>query len=190
VRERSWASAATPAQPDSITARIRADDFGAADQISNVTTTAVPPASRAVRPPSPEPRPLGPVRRSAVLATAVRDSLTRTIAQADTARARARLAWAWIRLAYAQLKPEPHERLAGWTARCVQQLGDVVFAVEDAEAAWRAWDVERRDAGLGRRYRDRRFQALVPCPRCHRVSTMAGGAVCQQCSAANRLIHA
>ena len=89
----------------------------------------------------------------------------------------------------AQLKPEPHERLADWTARCVQQLGDLVFAVEDQEAAWHAWNVEQRFAGLGRLYRDQRFDALVSCPRCHRVSTVTGSTVCKQCSATDRLVR-
>jgi hypothetical protein len=159
---------------------------------TTVNATEPPPARQTVRPPSPRIRPLGRPGRSAVLVTAARDSLARTIAQADTARARARaqLAWAWIRLAYTQLKPKPDERLAGWTARCVQQLGDMVFATEDQEASWHAWNVEPRYAGLGRLYRDQRFDALVACPRCHRVSTMAGRTVCQQCSAADRLVRA
>jgi hypothetical protein len=194
VRERSWADATTPAQPDPVTARARADESSTADQVSTVTHTvnaAEPPAQTVRLPgPQPQPQPPGPVRRSAVLAAAARDSLARTIAQADTAWARAQLAWAWIRLAYAQLKPEPHERLADWTARCVQQLGDVVFATEDQEAAWHAWNVEPRYAGLGRLYRDQRFDALVACPRCHRVSTVTGRTVCQQCSTAERLVRA
>jgi hypothetical protein len=164
-----------------------------------------------------QPQP-GQAGRPEDLATAARDHLARAIAQTDQVRARVRsvraavrsararvrsahagvrsteggvrLAGAWIRLACTQLKPGPDERLTGWMARCVQQLGDLMFASEDQEATWHAWDVERRDAGLGRRYRDRRFQALVPCPRCHRVSTVADGAVCKQCTAADRLIHA
>jgi hypothetical protein len=157
--------------------------------VTRAANAAEPPARQAARPPSQGPRPLGRVRRSAVLAAAARDSLAAAIAQADTAWAGARLAWTWIRLAYAQLRPEPHERLADWTARCVQQLGDLVFAVEDQEAAWHAWDVEHRYAGLGRLYRDQRFDALVSCPRCHRVSTDAGRTVCKQCSAADRLVR-
>jgi hypothetical protein len=92
-------------------------------------------------------------------------------------------------LAYAQLRPEPDERLTDWMARCVRQLGGLVFASEDQEAAWHAWDVEQRCAGLGRLYRDQRFDALVSCPRCHCVSTAAGRTVCQQCSAADRLVR-
>lgn len=194
--ERSWAGAARLAQPDTITARVGADESSPADQadrVDHVTRTAhaaEPPASQAAaRLSSQGPRPLGPVRRSAVLAAAARDSLAAAIAQADTARAGARLAWTWIRSAYAQLKPESHERLADWTARCVQQLGDLVFAVEDQEAAWHAWDVEQRFAGLGRLYRDQRFDALVSCPRCHRVSTVTGSTVCKQCSATDRLVR-
>jgi hypothetical protein len=162
-------------------------------------------------PPGPVNRQTGPAGRSEDLVIAVRDRLARAIAQTHQVRARVRsvqaavrsaraavrpaaasvrLAGAWIRLACAQLKPGPGERLTEWMARCVEQLGDLVFASKDQEAGWHAWDVERRDAGLGRRYRDRRFQALVPCPRCHRVSTAANGGVCTQCSAADRLINA
>ena len=195
-RERSWASAATPAQPDTITVRVRAGGSSAADQV-DVTRTAhpaEPPASQVARPPGqvrqPPGQPPGPARRSAVLAAAGRDSLARAIAQADTAWAGVRLAGAWIRLAYSQLKPDSDERLADWVARCVQQLGGLVFASEDQEAAWHDWDVEQRCAGLGRLYRDQRFDALVSCPRCHRVSTAAGRTVCQQCSAADRLVRA
>jgi hypothetical protein len=74
--------------------------------------------------------------------------------------------------------------------RALTQVGYRVFALEDAEAAWHAWDVEPRYAGLGRLYRDQRFDALVDCPRCHRVSTVAGSSVCKQCSAADRLVRA
>jgi hypothetical protein len=200
-RERRWAGAAsatTPVQPGPITVRVRTDEPIAADQVSSVTRPAGAAGSpgHPARPADvtrPNPRPCGPIRRSAVLPTALaaaaRDSLVRTLAQADTVRARARLAGAWIRLAYVHLMPGRHERLADWTARCVQQLGDLVFALEDAEATWHAWNVEPRYAGLGRLYRDQRFDALVACPRCHRVSTVAGSAVCKQCSAADLLVR-
>ena len=216
VRERSWASAATPVQSDTITAPAGADGPDAAgpgDNPARDDDTATTPAGQGRPPLGPVKvkRPTGPVGRSEDLATAVRDRLARVIAQVHRARARVRsahaavrstqagvrsaeagvrLAGAWIRLACTQLKPERDERLTDWIARCIRQLGDLVFAREDQEATWHAWDVERRDAGLGRRYRDRRFQALVPCPRCHRVSTVADGADCPQCSAADRLIHA
>ena len=81
-------------------------------------------------------------------------------------------------------------RLTDWIARCLALVGDLVFASKDQEAAWHAWDVERRYAGLSRIYRDPRFDALVSCPRCHSISTVADGTVCQQCSATDRLVHA
>jgi hypothetical protein len=43
--------------------------------------------------------------------------------------------------------------LAGLLAR----IGDRMFAMNDAEARWRDWEMQRRNAGLGRRYRDARF---------------------------------
>ena len=163
MRERGWASAALPAPPNPSIAWIQPD-------------TRTPPA-----PPDPSTARVQP------------EAWARTRlawARIQLAWARTQLAWAWIRLACTRLKPEPHERLADWPARCVRQLGDVVFAGEDAEAAWHAWNVEPRYAGLGRLYRDQRFDALVACPRCHRISTVAGRTVCQQCSAADRLVRA
>ena len=127
-REKSWAGAATPAQLDTITARVRANGSSAADQVNNLSR---------------------------------KDNKDNTAA-----------------------------RLTDWMARGLQQLGDLVFASKDQEAAWHAWDVERRCAGLGRLYRDPRFDALVSCPGCDRISTVADGTVCPQCSATDHLVHA
>jgi hypothetical protein len=112
------------------------------------------------------------------------------LAQAGAAWAKVRLAGAWVRQDRARLLAGPDERLTGWMSVCLALTGDLVFASKDAEASWRAWDMERRDAGLGRVYRDPRFDTLVSCPRCHSVSTVAGGSVCQQCSATEPLVPA
>ena len=42
-------------------------------------------------------------------------------------------------------------------ADLLDRIGDRMFAMNDAEANWRDWEIERRNAGLGRRYRDARF---------------------------------
>lgn len=109
-------------------------------------------------------------------------------AQAGAAWARARLAGAWVRQDRARLLAGPDERLTGWMSVCLAIAGDLVFASKDTEASWHAWDMERRHAGLGRAYRDPRFDTLVSCPRCHNVSTVADGSACRQCSAAERLV--
>jgi hypothetical protein len=41
------------------------------------------------------------------------------------------------------------------------QTGELMFARSDQEARWRAWDIQVRQAGLGRQYRDRRFNTLA-----------------------------
>jgi hypothetical protein len=76
----------------------------------------------------------------------------------------------------------------GWVSGYLAQAGDMVFARTDAEASWHAWDMERRHAGLGRCYRDPRFDTLVSCLRCHDISTTTGRPVCGPCSAAEHLI--
>jgi hypothetical protein len=113
--------------------------------------------------------------------------LSRLLAQAGTAWARVRLARAWVRQDRARLLASPDEQLTGWMSVCLALTGDLVFASKDAEASWHAWDMERRDAGLGRAYRDPRFDTLVSCPRCHNASTVADGSACRQCAAAERL---
>ena len=47
-----------------------------------------------------------------------------------------------------------------------RRLGDRLFAMNDAEAYWRDWQITRTHGGLGRRYRDPRFDTLAECPKC------------------------
>jgi len=42
-------------------------------------------------------------------------------------------------------------------ARFLRRLGDRWFAANDAEAHWREWQITKTSGGLGRRYRDTRF---------------------------------
>jgi hypothetical protein len=46
-------------------------------------------------------------------------------------------------------------------AALLARIGDRMFAMNDAEARWRDWEMQRRNAGLGRRYRDARFGRQV-----------------------------
>ena len=50
--------------------------------------------------------------------------------------------------------------LAGWLASLPHRVGARLFAMNDAEAGWRGWDVTRQYGGLGRSYRDSRFDLL------------------------------
>jgi hypothetical protein len=44
-----------------------------------------------------------------------------------------------------------------WLIGQPRRLGNRLFAINDAEAGWRCWQVTELAAGLGRRYRDARF---------------------------------
>jgi hypothetical protein len=56
--------------------------------------------------------------------------------------------------------------LLSWLAAIPRRLGDRLFAMNDAEASWRNWQVTKTHGGLGRRYRDPAFDTLAECPRC------------------------
>jgi hypothetical protein len=49
---------------------------------------------------------------------------------------------------------------AAWLADLPRRLGNRLFAKNDAEAGWRGWERTVTAGGLGRRYRDPRFDAL------------------------------
>jgi hypothetical protein len=53
-----------------------------------------------------------------------------------------------------------------WLAAIPRRLGDRLFAMNDAEAYWRDWQITKAQGGLGRRYRDPRFDTLAEGPRC------------------------
>jgi hypothetical protein len=63
--------------------------------------------------------------------------------------------------------PPPGSRASGAFGAAVdrlvcllRRLGDRRFAVTDAEADWWGWQMTKLQGGLGRRYRDSRFETL------------------------------
>jgi len=64
--------------------------------------------------------------------------------------------------------------LLSWLAYILRRLGDRLFSWNDTEAYWRGWQITKVHGGLGRRYRDPRFDTLTGCPQClgGRTSTM------------------
>jgi hypothetical protein len=50
--------------------------------------------------------------------------------------------------------------LAGWLANLPHRAGSRLFAINDTEAGWRGWEVTELRGGLGRSYRDPRFDLL------------------------------
>jgi hypothetical protein len=53
-----------------------------------------------------------------------------------------------------------------WLAYFLRRWGDRWFAVNDTEAYWWGWQITKGLGGLGRRYRDTRFDTLAACARC------------------------
>ena len=63
--------------------------------------------------------------------------------------------------------------LVSWLAAIPRRVGGRLFAMNDAEAYWRSWLITRTRGGLGRRYRDPRFDALTECPKCRGAGATA-----------------
>ena len=53
-----------------------------------------------------------------------------------------------------------------WLAYLLRRWGDRWFAMNDTEAHWWGWQITKTLGGLGRRYRDIRFDRLAACLRC------------------------
>ena len=58
--------------------------------------------------------------------------------------------------------------------------------MNDAEAYWRDWQMTRTHGGLGRRYRDPRFDTLAECPKC-RGAGATGDRPCPPCQSTGRI---
>jgi hypothetical protein len=76
--------------------------------------------------------------------------------------------------------------LLSWLAALPRRLGDPLFAGNDAEAYWRDWQIIRIHAGLGRRYRDPRFDTLAECPKC-RGAGVTADRPCAPCLGSGRV---
>ena len=80
-------------------------------------------------------------------------------------------------VAAARAVPLAGRVLLSWLAAIPRRLGDRLFAMNDAEAYWRSWQITRTHGGLGRRYRDPRFDTLAECPKCRGAGADRGPAV-------------
>ena len=76
--------------------------------------------------------------------------------------------------------------LAGSVSSIPRRWLDRLFEKNDAEAYWRGWQITRVHGGLGRRYRDPRFDTLAECSRCRGAGTGAGEP-CPPCSGTGRV---
>jgi hypothetical protein len=57
--------------------------------------------------------------------------------------------------------------LADLISRPLRRQGDRMFATLDTEAYWRSWQITKSYAGVGRRYRDPRFDTIDPSKSQH-----------------------
>jgi hypothetical protein len=77
--------------------------------------------------------------------------------------------------------------LLSWLAYIPRRLGDRLFSWNDTEAYWRGWQIIRVHGGLGRRYRDPRFDALTACPQCQGGGSSARDTPCAPCLGTGRV---
>ena len=73
-----------------------------------------------------------------------------------------------------------------WLTYFLRRLGDRWFAMNDTEAYWWGWQISKMLGGLGRRYRDIRFETLAPCSRCAGAGVWAD-APCRPCLGTGRM---
>ena len=73
-----------------------------------------------------------------------------------------------------------------WVAYFLRRWGDRWFAMNDAEAYWRGWQITKTRGGLGRRYRDVRFDTLAACAQCTGAGIWAD-APCGPCVGTGRI---
>lgn len=73
-----------------------------------------------------------------------------------------------------------------WLAYFVRRRADRWYAMNDTEAYWRGWQIAKAHGGLGRRYRDCRFDTLAACARCAGAGVRAE-APCGPCLGTGRV---
>jgi hypothetical protein len=77
-------------------------------------------------------------------------------------------------------------RLVRWLRKRAETAGQRLFARDDLTAVQHGWQIISRRGGLGRQYRDPRFNTLRTCPRCASSGTVDGDP-CGACAATGRI---
>jgi DnaJ-class molecular chaperone len=72
-------------------------------------------------------------------------------------------------------------------AQRIRIAGERLFAKQDSLARRQGWTIEVSHDGLGRTYRDPRFDRLRPCPACDGSGEQAAGLPCGRCSGRGRI---
>jgi hypothetical protein len=73
-----------------------------------------------------------------------------------------------------------------WLAYFLRRWGDRRFAMIDTEASWWGWQITKTLGGLGRRYRDIRFDTLAACLQCAGAGVWTD-APCRPCLGTGRI---
>ena len=81
----------------------------------------------------------------------------------------------------------PAPRRLAWLTGILRQIGDLIFMPCDEEAYWRGWTIQRRHAGLSRRYRDPVFDTVARCPHCRGLGVGVEESLCLKCSGTGRV---
>jgi hypothetical protein len=66
-------------------------------------------------------------------------------------------------------------RLVRWLRKRAETAGQWLFARDDLRAVHHGWQITTRCGGLGRQYRDPRFDTLRSCPDCAGSGTTGSG---------------
>ena len=79
-------------------------------------------------------------------------------------------------------------RAGAWFEGQLRRIGDQLFAAQDARARQRGWQMTRQQGGLGRVYRDPRFDLLTTRPAAAALTGTGSRAAITRAPAARRSI--
>jgi hypothetical protein len=72
--------------------------------------------------------------------------------------------------------------------RVLSAIGSKIFQTEDRRARDHGWQITPRQGGLGRTYRDPRFDSLTSCPACNGRGRMPDRTTCPGCQGTGRTV--
>ena len=79
------------------------------------------------------------------------------------------------------------DRATGRLALLIRGFGSWLFQAEDARARQHGWQIAVNRGGLGRTYRDPRFDTLTACPQCRGGGIGTQDTPCAPCLGTGRV---
>jgi hypothetical protein len=92
----------------------------------------------------------------------------------------------WVSVPSCSQAEKTQHSLSSSLATRRRVLGDRLFATQDEQAHTYGWQVFPTKAGLGRRYRDPRFDSLMECATCQGIGGQPD-ALCGDCFGLGRI---